>query len=735
MADLISGYGDYKLLPQDPDSKTLRDLKGQLQQVAKLEDMAAGQAPSKTGVERREPSDEERGLIKKVEEKKKEGGFEVTDPERQLRTALDAIKRRYENQIKDLQDQIDKGEKTVKTKHPSPTDAELERLKARRDELKQQFDEVFGKPELTDAQRIAAARKAIEASIARYEEMLATGKTTPEAKPSKTPVTPELTKLRQKAAALRQKVAEMRQEEAIRESIASLEKHLEAGTLPGTTPGGPLPSTEAIADLRTLRANLVKQLGKSAPAVAKRLQKSIDRMIQRFENNDFVAPVKEDLITGNKELEQLQYKQRVLERAVRNKMRSLAPRKLSYWIVQPYQLSRNIVTSIDWSALLRQGKFVMMAAPHIAIKNIPVMAMAGWSKKMQWRIETEIRNRPNAYKYLRSLLDLASYEYMGGMTVREEEQQGDWAQYIPLVAGSNRAYVTFLNAIRADYFDALIRSIEKRGESSTIEQEKIIANLVNVGTGRAPITPKLKQAVTAATAVFWAPRFVISRFQLALGQPLWRARKDKVARRIVGREMAKYLMGQAIYMWLLSQMIPDADDDEKGMDAKRGVGTSLISSDFGKHVWGRSRIDTLAGMSQVMVFMSRIFYGKSESTRTGEIKDLRGADVPWGQRDMTDIAVKFFRSKLSPGAAATWNILSGKDFMDNQTKLGNEALKLITPLVSRDVYEGFVEEAGGKAAALSLLAFLGEGIQTYIEEEKKRPPPPRPGKPSRPSRP
>jgi hypothetical protein len=43
--DMISGYGDYKQLSKDQVSVQLRDLKGQMQQVGKLQDMEAGKAP------------------------------------------------------------------------------------------------------------------------------------------------------------------------------------------------------------------------------------------------------------------------------------------------------------------------------------------------------------------------------------------------------------------------------------------------------------------------------------------------------------------------------------------------------------------------------------------------------------------------------------------------------------------------------------------------------------------
>ena len=88
--DAISGYGDYKPLNPDAIKTRLRDLKGQMQQVAKLEDLEGKRPLQKTGLERRAPSDEERRLIKQVNEAKRKYGVVTTDPARQLKSALEA---------------------------------------------------------------------------------------------------------------------------------------------------------------------------------------------------------------------------------------------------------------------------------------------------------------------------------------------------------------------------------------------------------------------------------------------------------------------------------------------------------------------------------------------------------------------------------------------------------------------------------------------------------------------
>lgn len=108
--DAISGYGIFSPLPKDVVSKELRDLKGQMQQVAKLEDMQKGQPPLKTGIERRTPSLEESRLIKLVNEAKQKFQIPITDPSRQLKSALDTLKTRMLNRIQELSNKIKEGD-------------------------------------------------------------------------------------------------------------------------------------------------------------------------------------------------------------------------------------------------------------------------------------------------------------------------------------------------------------------------------------------------------------------------------------------------------------------------------------------------------------------------------------------------------------------------------------------------------------------------------------------------
>lgn len=200
--DLISGYGDSKALDMEKAKVQLRDLKGQMQQTAKLEDIINKRPLLKTGTERRTPSDTERRLIREVNEAKKKHGVVTTDPEKQLKSALESVKTRIKNQIKDLAHQLDTGE-TPTPGTPPPTDAQVESLKATRDQLRQTLRDIEGKPEMSDAQRVKIAENALEKTIQEYERKIKTGDVSSERGPVSTPYSAKITALRARRDALR----------------------------------------------------------------------------------------------------------------------------------------------------------------------------------------------------------------------------------------------------------------------------------------------------------------------------------------------------------------------------------------------------------------------------------------------------------------------------------------------------------------------------------------------------
>ena len=137
--DAISGYGDFKQLSKDALTVQLRGLKGEMQQLAKLEDMARGEPPLKTGVERRSPAEAERKLIQEVNAAKLKFQVPVNDPATQLKSALDTLKTTLRNRIADYEERLAKGDFAPRERAKIQLDAEAMRLKAENERVKQRF--------------------------------------------------------------------------------------------------------------------------------------------------------------------------------------------------------------------------------------------------------------------------------------------------------------------------------------------------------------------------------------------------------------------------------------------------------------------------------------------------------------------------------------------------------------------------------------------------------------------
>jgi hypothetical protein len=536
--DAISGYGNLTRLKKDEASVRLRDLKGQMQQLAKLEDMAASVPPLKTGVERRTPSEAEKALIKAINEAKREGNYQTTDPTTQLSSALDQVKSRMRTEIAELERKIRENDFSKKT----PQEIKLDK-----DALDAQF------------------------------------------------------KLKQ----LRDQWAEKLFEKKLAEET-------------------------------------------------------------------------------------------VAKKALR-------------WTGEVLNTMRALITSGEFSAVLRQGRFVMHSHPVIGAKALPEMFRAFGSKKEAFKAELEIKKRPNYPLYQRSKLYLA--EEGTSLSKMEEAYMSRWSKKIPIVAGSSRAYSTFLNRIRADSFDAMASTLA-RGGKPTLAEASTIANFVNVATGRGGLAVGEKAAVGLST-VFFAPRFVASRFQMLLGQPLLygiASGKAPLAstlkvRALIASEYARILAGYAVYYSLAKLAWPESK-----------VGSESNATDLGKVVVGDTRIDPLAGLSQVTVLLSRLSTGE-KATNDGKVRKIRG-DIGFGDVSAAGVIGTFLRTKLAPVPGNVIDVLAGENVIGEPVTPKSVAMNLTVPITYRDILDLMEEQGIPRATAMQILAIFGESVNTYTDRKK-----------------
>jgi hypothetical protein len=374
--------------------------------------------------------------------------------------------------------------------------------------------------------------------------------------------------------------------------------------------------------------------------------------------------------------------------------------KVGAGIGEVMNLSRALKTSFDLSAVLRQGGFIALGHPIRAAKSFPAMFKALLSDQGRFAVEQKILQRPNYRLYEQSKLYLA--EHGKKLSQMEEVYMSRWAEKIPGVAASQRAYTTFLNELRADSFDTMAQSLSAKG-TPTMPELTAISNYINVVTGRGNLGNK-QNALVGLNTVFFAPRYVASRFQTLAGQPLYQGTAR--TRVMVAKEYARFLAGLGVVYSL-------------GLAAGAEVQTDPRSSDFGKIKFGNVRVDPLLGLSQVTVLASRLITGESKNSK-GKIVPIRGEKVPYGGSNSADVVARFLRSKLSPVVGTGVDIVSGKDVVGQPVTAQGMPEKLLMPLAFNDIYTSMKELGVPAASALSVLSIFGMGLQTYDPNKRTR---------------
>jgi hypothetical protein len=149
------------------------------------------------------------------------------------------------------------------------------------------------------------------------------------------------------------------------------------------------------------------------------------------------------------------------------------------------------------------------------------------------------------------------------------------------------------------------------------------------------------------------------------------------------------------------------DDEEKPT-----VELDPRSSDFMKLKIGETRIDPMSGFSQAIVLMSRVASGQRKSAN-GEIVDLRGPDVKYGQGGTSAVLGNFLRSKLAPIPGTAIDIVSGENVVGQpETPIG-AVTSLFVPLAAQELLDTMRSQGIPKGTAVTMLALLGMGASTY----------------------
>ncbi len=608
---------------------------------------------------------------------------------------------------RNLSRQIDELERQIKEKDVAPEQGPkaeatpaITRLKMKRDALREQRDELkkqmgFGKKGKTEAERIDIAVKALEKSIDKLNQQIIDGDVGTKGRASKTPEVAKVKNLRAERDSLRQEVQRLRKakEDAMRDPVAEQieadRKHLDR-------------------QIKNYEERIKKGDFRPRPKKAKEYDESLVK--------------KQVQLTNLKE----EWSKRVFEAS----LASRTPFK-KVWDAgaQTLNTSRAILTSFDLSGVLRQGGFITLGNPMRALVNIGPMLRAFASEDTAKASLVRLKTRENWGNYVRSGLYIAETDTTK-LSAQEEAYMSRWIDKIPegakglfigsFVRGSQRAYTTFLNNLRADTFDSMLNCLQK-GPKPTPQEMESIAGYINVATGRGDLGKgKINQMAVGLNTIFFAPRLVASRFQIIGGYPVFKATGRTKA--LVLKEYAKFLTGATI-VYALGSLAQDDDDKPLELDPR--------SSDFLKMRFGDTRVEVLGGLIQSTVFVSRIVSGEKKNM-AGKIIPIRDTlrlpnlfrevprkdKVPYGGDNVFDVAANFARSKFSPAFGGFVDVTVGKNVIGEPVTPMDVGIKMVVPMSFSETKETMEAHGVPKGATLTTLMLFGAGVQTYNDRKK-----------------
>ena len=370
--------------------------------------------------------------------------------------------------------------------------------------------------------------------------------------------------------------------------------------------------------------------------------------------------------------------------------------KLKDTIFQITNIPRSVMASYDLSAPFRQGAFLLpkqaITHPIRTFKTFVNMFKQFGSEKAFNGLQESIIRRPTFKLMQEAKLALSQMDDI--LSLREEKFMSSWAEKIPGVRASGRAYTGFLNKLRADVFDDLVKSAENLGlnPSKNIDLLREIGNFINLGSGRGSLG-KLQGAANALNTFFFSPRLMSSR--LTLLNPAYYVKADHFVRKEALKSLLTFA-GTGLTILGLAKA--------NGLD----VGTDPRSSDFLKIKIGNTRIDIGAGFQQYLRIAGQLISGQYVSSTTGKVITLGEGYKPLTRYD---ILFRQIESKEAPLFAFATDLLRGQDFAGRELDLKSEVAQLFIPMVMQSVYDIMKDDPS--LLPLSVFGFFGVGLQTY----------------------
>jgi murein DD-endopeptidase MepM/ murein hydrolase activator NlpD len=366
---------------------------------------------------------------------------------------------------------------------------------------------------------------------------------------------------------------------------------------------------------------------------------------------------------------------------------------------------RTIMASFDISAPGRQGIFLVGRKQFYT--SIPDMFKAMPSKEAFKSVMDTIKRDPN-YKYMiRGDVEFTGMDHNPSM--REERFQSNIADKIPGISHSERAYVAYLNKLRADVFSHLI----DKGKELGIDWDKNgkalkdLGKYINTATGRGSVG-QFQQAANILNGLFFSPRLMASRLRLL--NPMFYYRLHPFVRREALTDLFKFAGVATTILTLAAAGGASVEFDPR-------------STDWAKIKIHNTRLEITGGFQPYLRLFAQLATGQKK-TQSGKIKELGEGQTPSG----LETAATFLVGKENPVASFATDILRTsrtdlthgklKDVVGQKHSIPAAVASRFIPLIIQDVTDA-MQSDGAKGIALAAPSLVGVGVQTYKPYKKQ----------------
>lgn len=325
----------------------------------------------------------------------------------------------------------------------------------------------------------------------------------------------------------------------------------------------------------------------------------------------------------------------------------------------------------------------------------------GKTEKLWMREEQFQSNMAERIPYIGGFIRASERAFMGGANYMRGQMADGYANMLRHATSTNyrklfQAHgVKDATALEAKVGAGAYKQLIKDANQYTKENITSLSRIINASTGRGDLPKSLKEAAPFINAMFFSPRFVMSRLQLPAmmlsGNPY--ARKEAIRTMVQFMAIGSGVVGMASMAGAKVQMNP-------------------LSSDFGKIKVGNTRLDIWSGYTQWSRLIAQLITNERITTTTGEKQKLNRLET----------VARFLQSKGSPIMGLIVDSLAGQNYLGEPMfeggweTLGREARNRLVFMTAQDILDAIETDGllGGGIAGPS--AFFGVGVSSYKQK-------------------